>query len=250
MNKIERLQELISGGEQLVKDPISKRRWRTCDIRTGETTYYTTYHLRDADAHQTWMTECHLFLQQYNAQDIMNAHVQGTNLDAAKRQIAILKGLANNWMKSKYDITISPISRSAIIDCDCPIVNPLSVEEKKLFAIWNELKNMLSVEYTPYSIGVMFRVLLDLSTEHYLSKNPSVISKDKSIKQKITTIARKFSNDDKIGNTEAKALEVQIDSYVSMAHDFIHSQRSTPAKENLEAFWANFKQYIILCLIT
>ncbi|MDR0741226.1 MAG: hypothetical protein LBF28_00435 [Rickettsiales bacterium] len=105
MNKIERLHELISEGERLVKDPISKRRLRTCNIRTGETTYNTTYHLKDKDTHQTWTTEVHLFLSQYNMQDIMNANVQGTNLDVAKRQIAILKGLFNNWQKTKEEKT-------------------------------------------------------------------------------------------------------------------------------------------------
>jgi hypothetical protein len=110
------------------------------------------------------------------------------------------------------------------------------------------LKNVLSIERAPYSIAAMLRILLELSTEYYLTNSPDLIGKDKPIKQKITCVLRNLHNKSLMNNTEMKALEAHVDSYVSMAHNFIHSPNSKPTKDTLEAFWANFKQYIILCL--
>jgi hypothetical protein len=119
--------------------------------------------------------------------------------------------------------------------------------------IWEELQFRLLLTEHPNAISVLFRVLLDLSIENYLSQVPlSTIKSNDSLAKRALRIAE---NLEATGKISQKYLDVfkkfpQYDSLVSAdtLNRYVHSANFAPSPEHLTAMWDTLADFIVHCL--
>lgn len=120
-------------------------------------------------------------------------------------------------------------------------------------SIWEELQFKLKLEEHPNAISVLFRVLIELSVNHYceIFEVHSLMEKDK-LKTKIRKVGedmkvRGLINDDKLKNL--KKLE-QAENLISIntLNRYIHSYELSPSPVHLTAMWNNLSFFITICL--
>jgi hypothetical protein len=119
--------------------------------------------------------------------------------------------------------------------------------------IWEELQFRLLLTEHPNAISVLFRVLLDLSIENYLSQVPlSTVKPNDSLAKRALRIAE---NLEATGKISRKYLDVfnkfpQYDSLVSAdtLNRYVHSTNFAPSPEHLTAMWDTLSEFIVHCL--
>jgi hypothetical protein len=119
--------------------------------------------------------------------------------------------------------------------------------------IWEELQFRLLLTEHPNAISVLFRVLLDLSIENYLSQVPlSTVKPNDSLAKRALRIAE---NLEATGKINQKYLDVfkkfpQYDSLVSAdtLNRYVHSTNFAPSPEHLAAMWDTLADFIVHCL--
>jgi hypothetical protein len=119
--------------------------------------------------------------------------------------------------------------------------------------IWEELQFRLILTEHPNAISVLFRVLLDLAIENYLSQvSLSTVKPGDSLAKRALRIAENLEADGKIGQ---KYLDVfkkfpQYDSLVSAdtLNRYVHSANFAPSPEHLTAMWDTLAEFIVHCL--
>jgi hypothetical protein len=119
--------------------------------------------------------------------------------------------------------------------------------------IWEELQFRLLLTEHPNAISVLFRVLLDLSIENYLTQVPlSTVRPNDSLAKRALRIAE---NLEATGKISRKYLDVfnkfpQYDSLVSAdtLNRYVHSTNFAPSPEHLTAMWDTLSEFIVHCL--
>lgn len=120
-------------------------------------------------------------------------------------------------------------------------------------AIWEELQFRLHFAEHPNAISVLFRVLLDLSVENYLTQTPIKTVKDNdTLAKRALRIAEDLHSKGKI---DKKYLGVfkkfgQLDPLVSVdtLNRYVHSPNFAPSPEHLAALWDTLADFIVHCL--
>lgn len=122
-------------------------------------------------------------------------------------------------------------------------------------AIWEELQFRLHLSDHPNAISVLFRVLLELSTDSYIqqTKLPNITERD-SLARKVLKVGEDLKEKNKI---DQKYLETfkkfpQYDTLVSAdtLNRYVHSQNFAPSPDHLTALWDTLAEYIVQCLNT
>jgi hypothetical protein len=119
--------------------------------------------------------------------------------------------------------------------------------------IWEELQFRLLLTEHPNAISVLFRVLLDLSIENYLSQIslPTVKPND-SLAKRALRIAENLEASGKISKKYLDVFEKfpQYDSLVSAdtLNRYVHSANFAPSPEHLTAMWDTLADFIVQCL--
>ncbi len=119
--------------------------------------------------------------------------------------------------------------------------------------IWEELQFRLLLTEHPNAISVLFRVLLDLSIENYLSQvSLLTVKPNDNLAKRALRIAENLEATGKIGQ---KYLDVfkkfpQYDSLVSAdtLNRYVHSANFAPSPEHLTAMWDTLADFIVHCL--
>lgn len=118
---------------------------------------------------------------------------------------------------------------------------------------WRELQNELALERQPNATAVLFRVLLELSVEHYVfEKKPSTVHKDDKLANKVVKAAqhmlackeieKKYLQDvQKFERSEAIISANTMNNYV-------HSKTFSPSSQHLIAMWDSLSDFIVHCL--
>lgn len=120
-------------------------------------------------------------------------------------------------------------------------------------AIWEELQFRLHLAEHPNAISVLFRVLLDLSVENYITQAAVKTVKDNdTLAKRALRIAEDLHSKGKI---DKKYLGVfkkfgQLDPLVSMdtLNRYVHSPNFAPSPEHLAAMWDTLADFIVHCL--
>ncbi|MBX8783629.1 hypothetical protein HBA94_07620 [Ochrobactrum sp. GRS2] len=122
-------------------------------------------------------------------------------------------------------------------------------------AVWNELQFKLSIIDHPNATAVLFRVLLELSVDNYISKSKlSDIKESDSLIRKIIASAEDLNRKNKL---QKRYLEVirksrTMDEIISVdtLNKYVHSSNLSPSGEHLVALWDTYQELIILFLNT
>jgi hypothetical protein len=119
-------------------------------------------------------------------------------------------------------------------------------------AIWEELQFKLNLADHPNAISVLFRVLLELSIENYVTQVGVTVAQADNLAKR----ALKVGNDlFAKGKIDKKALGVitkfpQLDQLVSAdtMNRYVHSAQFAPSPDHLRTMWDNLADFIVQCL--
>jgi len=145
-----------------------------------------------------------------------------------------------------------PLKRTSLIPQDLPYAVTWSGETARLKDIWDELQHKLVLTEQPNAIGVLFRVLLDLSVAHYIATHTVQIRENDNLAMKVDKAAahmRLAGLMDAKHQTELRKFG-QSEHIVS-AHTmnaYVHSLRFSPSPEHLAAMWNALSSFIVKCL--
>lgn len=120
-------------------------------------------------------------------------------------------------------------------------------------AIWEELQFRLRLSESPNAISALFRVLLELSVENYITQTSLQTVRDSdTFARRVLRVAEDLQSRGKITN---KYLDVfkkfpQYDALVSAdtLHRYVHSPNFAPSPEHLTALWDTLAEFIVHCL--
>ncbi len=128
-----------------------------------------------------------------------------------------------------------------------------SGKTQKHHLIWDELQFHLTLSRHPNAIAVLLRVLLEISTDHYIEKSSDIdaVPREKLAK-KIDKVASDLQKNAKITADYLKDIRriQQGQSLVSIAtlHSYIHSSQMNPSPQELCAIWDSVSEYVQHCL--
>lgn len=120
-------------------------------------------------------------------------------------------------------------------------------------AIWNELQNRLFFDRHANAISVLFRVLLEISIDHYITIS-SVLSAhpNDQLSNKVEKVSAHLVDARHIDEKYRKELRkfVHAEAIVSTntMHRYVHSSTFAPSPEHLTALWDTLSRLIVCCL--
>ena len=118
--------------------------------------------------------------------------------------------------------------------------------------IWEELQFHLELATQPNAISVLFRVLLELSIENYISQTGLSVHDNDKLAVKLIKVAKQLEADGKIDRKQMSELNKfqQADKLVSAdtLNRYVHSPQFAPSKEHLASMWDTLSNFIVLCL--
>jgi len=101
-------------------------------------------------------------------------------------------------------------------------------------------------------VGVLFRVFLEISLDHYAQKNGHEFKKDSTINQKIEWVVsslvskgydeKEFNYIRKVGSSSSPQSYLSIDNF----HEYVHSLTTEPTSSDLKGKWNNLEGFFVL----
>ena len=124
---------------------------------------------------------------------------------------------------------------------------------RRINDIYCELKDDLKIDNSnsavPNAVGVLFRVFLEVSLDHYAEMNGYRFKKDDTIRQKITWVVKsledkgydpkKFHNINKVGSSQGPQSYMSIENF----HEYVHSPTTEPTSSELKGQWNNLQEF-------
>jgi hypothetical protein len=120
-------------------------------------------------------------------------------------------------------------------------------------AIWDELQFRLHLADHPNAISVLFRVLLELSIENYISQSAlATVHQNDKLSRRALCVAQDLHRKGKIDQKYVGVLQKfqQLDPLVSMdtLNRYVHSPNFAPSPEHLAAMWDTLAEFVVHCL--
>lgn len=129
----------------------------------------------------------------------------------------------------------------------------LTIHEAKINNIYHELKDDLLIDDSgkavPNAVGVLFRVFLEISLDHYAKMNSHGFKKTDTINQKISWVVKslegkkydkkKFGNINKVGSATGTQSYLSIENF----HEYVHSGTTQPTSSELKGKWDNLQEF-------
>ena len=129
----------------------------------------------------------------------------------------------------------------------------LQIRERKINSIYHELKNGLLIDGSkntvPNAVGVLFRVFLEISLDHYAERNGFGFNKTDTISQKIPMVVeslkerghdeKKFNNINAVGSSTKQNSFLSIENF----HEYVHSTTVQPSPGELKIRWDNLQEF-------
>jgi len=155
--------------------------------------------------------------------------------------------------KNTLRINSKSTSRNYLIpkSCRIQINKPL-----KLNNIYRELRDNLLLDQSdksvPNAVGVLFRVFLETSLDHYSQKKGRSFSKKErdNINTKIEFVieeltnsgieSKKLENIKRVGSSAPEQSYLAIDNF----HSYVHSTTTQPTSQELKGKWDNLQEFI------
>lgn len=157
---------------------------------------------------------------------------------------------ASRQTKPRTKTTTDPSDRAYLI----PKNHRLNITDPKIGAISTELRR-LKVDTFPHAISVLFRVFLELSTDHYMKanglhvsvKDPKRGSISKNLNKKVLEVVEHLI---KTGATKRdfdgllRALhDRQSPLFIQLLHGYVHNQFVIPKTRDILASWDEARPY-------
>jgi hypothetical protein len=146
----------------------------------------------------------------------------------------------------------TPVRRTTLIPADLNYGIVWSGETARLRDIWDELQHRLLLAEHPNAIGVLFRVLLDLSVTHYVNVKAVQVADRDTLATRVDRAAAHMRND---GTLEARhqveLRKLGMSEQIISAHTmnaYVHSLRFSPSPEHLTAMWTSLSGFVVRCL--
>lgn len=118
--------------------------------------------------------------------------------------------------------------------------------------IWEELQFRLQLTEHPNAISVLFRVLLELSTENYILQAGVAINDGDKLSARLIKVGKHLKAAGKINDKSFGVLTKfqQSDQLVSAdtLNRYVHSPNFAPSPEHLASMWDSLAEVICLCL--
>jgi hypothetical protein len=158
---------------------------------------------------------------------------------------------ATKTIKAKHTPPLRQHRLSLIPDTFFPVAWAGRLQRHR--AIWEELQFRLRLKEHPNAISVLFRVLLELSIDNYLTQVslPSAKTSD-TLSKKALRIAEDLFAKEKIDKKYYDLFDKfpQYDNLVSSdtLNRYVHSPNFAPSPEHLTALWDTLADFIVHCL--
>lgn len=127
-------------------------------------------------------------------------------------------------------------------------------KQHRIQNIWEELQFHLNTEKHTNAVSVLFRVLLELSVENYISENSVSVNDNDKLARKIEKIGDALFSQGKIDQKQRSATKKfsQLDQLVSAdtLNRYVHSPNFSPSAKHLESVWDTMADLIVACLKT
>jgi len=146
-----------------------------------------------------------------------------------------------------------PDPRTTLIPDYLPYAVTWSGEQQRLKAIWEELQFYLKLSEQPNAVAVMFRVLVELSLDNYISKTglATVYENDNLSNRAGKVAADLFAKKkiDKKYHDECRRLQNgdQLFSVATM-NRWVHSPTFNPSPQHMTSMWDSIADFVILCI--
>jgi len=120
-------------------------------------------------------------------------------------------------------------------------------------AIWEELQFYLDLTEHPNAISVLFRVLLELSVDNYISQTSlATINSGDKLAQRVVKVGADLNAKGKIDTKYLGLLKKlpQQDNLFSMdtLNRYVHSPNFAPSPDHLTAMWDVIAVFVVQCL--
>lgn len=125
-------------------------------------------------------------------------------------------------------------------------------KQHRIQAIWEELQFHLNTTKQPNAVSVLFRVLLELSVDHYANEHSVKFHQNEKLAKKVQKVGDALFDHGKIDQKQRTATKKfgQLDQLVSAdtLNRYVHSPSFAPSGKHLEALWDTMSELIIACL--
>ena len=159
------------------------------------------------------------------------------------------KGVVKKGKKKSKKSLPKSSDRNTLIPYDCNMI----IYERKINNIFCELKDDLLIDDSnkavPNAVGVLFRVFLEISLDHYAKVNQNGFKKNDTINKKISWVVKhliskgyeksKFNNINKVGSAKKENTYLSIENF----HEYVHSTTTQPSSSELKAKWDNLQEF-------
>lgn len=139
--------------------------------------------------------------------------------------------------------------RLSLIPKDCY----LTISQHRINDIYVELKN-INVDDFPNSVGIMMRVFIELSLDHYLEhtiKWPEQKIDNTSLQKKMLAVIKHFETSNLLTNNKLEGIRnasnkqsILGPSYKTL-HGFIHNYNLAPIPSELRKMWDNIQPFFL-----
>lgn len=125
-------------------------------------------------------------------------------------------------------------------------------KQQRHHAIWEELQFHLNTERHANAVSVLFRVLLELSIDHYVDEHSIQVRENDKLARRVEKVGAALFSHDKIDKKQLDATKKfsQINQLVSAdtLNRYVHSNSFAPSPKDLEALWDTMADLIVACL--
>lgn len=146
-----------------------------------------------------------------------------------------------------------PESRKTLIrsDIDYGIITQSHIQRH--MDIWTELQHRLKFGNHDNAIAVLFRVLLELSVENYITrKNVTSTQKNDKISKKFSKVGEHMLQngdiDKKYWTTIKKFEKIEPILSANTLNAYVHNPNFYPSDFHLKAMWDTLSPYVVVCL--
>ncbi|MGM4966943.1 hypothetical protein AB7714_25825 [Tardiphaga sp. 1201_B9_N1_1] len=120
-------------------------------------------------------------------------------------------------------------------------------------AIWEELQFHLNLDDHANAISVLFRVLVELSVENYISQTKlATVSSNDNLARRVLRVAEDLRRGAKIDQKYFELLSKFPQNDVLLSADtlnrYVHSPNFAPSSDHLRALWDWLSDFIVQCL--
>ena len=143
--------------------------------------------------------------------------------------------------------------RSTLIRTDTDYAIEPTPENLRIVDIWQELQHRLKFGSHDNAISVLFRVLIELSIEHYITQNPQlrVYENDKLAKKFRKALDDMFAKGVIDKSYHDALLKFEHNDALLSANTlnkFVHSKDFFPSDTHLKSMWDTLSRFVVICL--